>query len=108
MTFQFISHIYNNIMKFFFYIYSGSQHNIHMENHNGHGYVKKMNNSMVKKNLVSVKVISNRKKKKRREIQERCCSIYTLKSTACSLNAHNHDLLSFEVVLFHDCLGKIV
>lgn len=38
------------------HFFSGSQHNLHMENHNGHGYAKKMNNSMVKKNLVSVQI----------------------------------------------------
>lgn len=33
---------------------TGSQHNLHMENHNGHGFVKKMNNSVLKKNLVTL------------------------------------------------------
>lgn len=41
--------------RFYLLFYSGSQHNLHVESHNGHGYAKKVHNSSPttqKKNMV--------------------------------------------------------
>lgn len=68
------------------YFSSGSQNNLHMENHNGHGYAKKLNNSMVKKNLVSTSEYN--------AIQSiRCFFFHILVVVRLSI-ARNHDLLS--------------